>query len=467
MHIVKRLALGIPTLLIISSIVFFLSKVLPGNAGTYLLEDNMRLETQAQMEVRQSIYNEYMVRTGQNLPLFYLNLTSLAEPDTLYRVFPVSHQSLLQKLCFQFGNWLEIKDYYNAILDFQKAENEYFRRNTGNIKSFIYSNLLFEKNTEESIEHILQEIETNIQSTDNSNEYYKDSFYSLKARYLIMKSSQNPYAKFVPTINWYGSENQYHRWITDLFKGDMGISLRNRRPVTENIGEALGVTLIMTTASLMFAWIVSFAIGIFINLPFGETSARPILSFLYFLDTLPLFLVSFLLLLTFSSNDFSGLLPSFGLGNYELVENPLLRLFELLKHLALPIFCMTLVSLPYLVGQINRAIKETQKMEFVQTAMAKGLSEQVVLYKHILRNALMPLITVFTENLPSLIGGALVVEVVFAIPGMGRLLIGAVNGRDYTVVLGIVILVAIVKILSNILADVLYLFSDPRIKIRQ
>src|SRR5690606_23314722 len=111
----------------------------------------------------------------------------------------------------------------------------------------------------------------NVQSTDNFNEYYKDSFYSLKARYLIMKSSKNPYAKFVPTVNWYGSENQYHRWITNLFKGDMGVSLRNRRPVTENIGEALGVTLIMTTASLMLAWIVSFAIGIFINLPFGET----------------------------------------------------------------------------------------------------------------------------------------------------------------------------------------------------
>lgn len=467
MHIIKRLALGVPALILISSVVFFLSKMLPGNAGIHLLEDNMRLETQAQVEVRERIYNEYMARTGQDMPFFYLSLSSLAEPDTLYRIVPVFHQSFLQQLCFQYGNWPAIKDYYGALIKFQKAENVFLRNSARTGPPIVYSKLLFEESAEASIALILQKTEKSIGASNNFNEPYKDSFYSLRAKYLTMKSSQNPYLKFVPTVSWNGWENQYHQWLTNLLKGDMGVSLRNQRPVTDNIGEALGVTLMMTIASLVLGWLLSFVIAIFINLPVGAALERPILSFLYFLDTLPLFLISFLLLLTFSSSNFSGILPSFGLGNYELIDSPFLRFFELLKHLILPIFCMTLVSLPYLVGQINRAIKETQKLEFVQTARAKGVSDQVVLYKHIVRNAFLPLITVFTENLPSLIGGALVVEVVFAIPGMGRLLIGAVNGRDYTIVLGVVVLVAIVKILSNILADILYLFSDPRIKLQQ
>ena len=162
---------------------------------------------------------------------------------------------------------------------------------------------------------------------------------------------------------------------------------------------------------------------------------------------------------------FQGALPSFGLGEYQLINNLFLRYFTLLSHLFLPVLCMILVILPSFTGQVDRALKEEKNQEYVKTARAKGLTALSVLKKHVFKNALIPLITIFTDRLPILISGALVVEVIFAVPGMGRLLVNSVNARDYPVILGIIIIIALVKIVSNILADILYSLADPRIKL--
>lgn len=465
MQIIKRLALGIPTLIFISSVVFFLSKVMPGDSGAYLLEDNMQIGTKAQQETRERIYLSYLERTGQDKPLFYFSLESLAEPDTLYKIYPVSHQLYLKKLCHNYGNWSYINDYYKALVRFRNViQEQLILQDATSSRSFSTLTLFFDATSQDQIKTILKETEA-IVSSLGSNHAVKKSFVSLKSKYAAMESHKQGYKKFIPKISWYGADNQYHLWLSNLMTGDMGKSLRNSRPVSGMIGEALGVTLLLTISSLLLGWVISLIIAVIINLPEGAKLEGPVLTFLYILDTLPLFLISFLILIFFSGGDLNGLLPSFGLGNYELIENYFVRLVTLLKHLVLPIFCMTLVILPYLIGQIDRALKEVKKFEYIKTAKAKGLSNLVVLHNHVLRNAWTPLITIFTENLPSLISGALVVEVIFAIPGMGRLLMGAVNGRDYPVVLGIVVLVAMVKIISNILADVLYRFADPRIKL--
>lgn len=133
-------------------------------------------------------------------------------------------------------------------------------------------------------------------------------------------------------------------------------------------------------------------------------------------------------------------------------------------QLVLPIACMSLAVLPYITAQVDRAIKEELKKEYIKTGYAKGLADIVILRRHVLHNAWVPLITLFTNQLPAIISGAVVVEVIFAIPGMGRLLVDTVSGRDYPVILGIVVIVATLKIVSNILADILYAIVDPRIK---
>lgn len=466
MQIIKRLLLGIPTILVISSVVFFLSKLMPGTSGAYLLEDNLLMGSQVQLDVREKIYKEYLQKTGQDKPLFYFRFAALAEPDTLYKISPESHQGFVKKLCFTYGDWDFVRKYYLALLNHQKTiEKPALAGAEENYRHQIAITPYFDAFTANDIQSRLNDTEEYI--TKTNNEDLKNSFIRLKSSFEQMNLGSNLLRKFVPAIYWYGTANQYHHWLSNLIKGDMGNSLRNQRPVHLLIKEALGITLLMTVLSTLAGWLISVVLALGINLSQGKKMQKPLLSFLYVLDTLPLFLISFLVLILFSGDSFSGLLPSFGLGNYQMIDNYFLRLSTLLQHLLLPVFCMTLVLLPYLVGQIDRAIKDVSELEYIKTARAKGLSERVVLVKHIFRNTSSTLITLLTENLPALLGGALVVEVIFAVPGMGRLLVGAVNARDYPIVLGIVILVAIVKILSNILADVLYKLSDPRIKLSE
>ncbi len=464
MQIIKRLLIGIPTILVISSIVFFLSKLMPGTSGAYLLEDNLAMNSLIQSEARDKIYRDYLKKSGQDKPLFYFTIASLAEPDTLYKIYPEYNRELIKQLCFVYGDWDFVREYSLALQNYRTSVENLFSTEAVQATNFFTADY-YTAIESGDIQSLLAHTQLLVVASDN--EPLKTAFAKLKHSFKEMEANSNAFRKYIPAIFWHGGENQYHHWLSNLLKGNMGVSLRNQRPVHLLIKEALGITLIMTVTSVSAAWLISIFLALGINLSRGKKLRKPLLGFLYVLDTFPLFLISFLVLILFSSESFKGLLPSFGLGNYQMIDNYFLRFFTLLNHLLLPVFCMTLVLLPYLTGQMDRAIKDVGNFEYIKTARAKGLSETTVLVKHIFRNTSSTLITLFTENLPALLAGALVVEVIFAVPGMGRLLVGAVNARDYPIVLGIVILVAVVKILSNILADILYKLSDPRIKLSE
>jgi peptide/nickel transport system permease protein len=156
--------------------------------------------------------------------------------------------------------------------------------------------------------------------------------------------------------------------------------------------------------------------------------------------------------------------PVYGLGNIPVNASWIEALYIHLYHLVLPIFCLTAASTPYVTAQLYQAMQEIQDSDFITTARAKGIREVRIVAKHILGNALLPLITLFSGFIPALVGGALVIEVIFTIPGIGSQLVNAVLSRNYTLLLGIVLVLAFVKIISHILADILYYLADPRIR---
>lgn len=462
MHILKRLALSIPALMVITSIAFILSKAMPGSSGSFLLDDDLAVGAQADGEAQQRIYKQYLQRTGQDKPLFYFGISSLAEPDTLFKVFPENHRFFLKRLCFIYGNWPFIAAYYSSILEFDaKVKANLQDYDIG--LSFVIGKL-FDSVSVTEIEKVFHEIHV-IAADPSDKTGVRQSLENVHNKFELLLQNEAKNRKLIPVIHWYGTNNQYHAWFLGLLKGDMGNSIRSNRPVLNILRETLGITLVMTTSAFVLGWTIALILGLLINMSPFRTSGPVLMNSLYVLNAVPLFLLSFFLLILFSSNSFQGLLPSFGLGEYQNIDNVFSSYFILLKHLFLPILCMVLVILPYFIGQVDRALKEELKQGYVQTASAKGLSEFLVLKKHVLKNALTPLITIFTDYLPSLISGALVVEVIFAIPGMGRLLVNAVNTRDYPVILGIIITVAIIKVCANILGDVLYSFTDPRIKL--
>lgn len=253
---------------------------------------------------------------------------------------------------------------------------------------------------------------------------------------------------------------RYAIWLGQLAQGNMGYSLVSRQPVGAQIQERLGPTLLLMGTSLLVA--------ILLGIPLGVLSALRQYSLVDYVATVagfvaistPSFFLGLGLIYLMSVN--LHLLPTSGM--YTLgVER---SLPDLLAHLVLPVTVLGLGQTPQLMRYARSSVLEVMRQEYVTTARAKGLANRLVLLRHTMRNALIPLITVIGVSLPNLLGGAVITEQIFQWPGMGWLAIRAVNSRDYPLLMGIILVTATMVLLSNLLADILYARADPRIRYR-
>ncbi|MBG8552771.1 ABC transporter permease [Hymenobacter guriensis] len=270
------------------------------------------------------------------------------------------------------------------------------------------------------------------------------------------------YGPWLLAVRWHGRHNQYHQWLRQLAAGSLGSSYRDGQPVTSIISEALPNTLRLTLPAAASS--VGLTLWLGLRLARRRWWRTWVLSLCVALDAAPLFLVATALLLLLANPDAFPLFPAYGLpesaGTESLWESGTRHLY----YYALPIGSLLLVTVPGLVLQLVAALEQEAGSQYVVTARAKGLSDRQVLRGHVLRNAALPFITLLTDLLPALLAGAVVVEVIFALPGMGRLLAEAAAARDYPVLLGGVALVAAARLISYWLADALYAWADPRLR---
>ena len=268
------------------------------------------------------------------------------------------------------------------------------------------------------------------------------------------------------TWQWRGLHNQYQRWLGQLLRGNLGRSYRDGQAVTELLANALAYTLPLTISAALLA--VGLAVWLSLHMATQPRFRQYVVRGLYVLDAVPLFVLGLLLLLLLANPEVVALFPAYGLGEDRVLAHAswLLQVGSRFYHLVLPVLCLVLVSLPALVVQLDEALQNERRADYATTARAKGLPETAVVRRHALRNALLPTITQLTNLLPALVAGAVVVEIIFALPGMGRLLADAAARRDYPVVVGGVLLTALVRLLAQALADWLYLLADPRIRLR-
>lgn len=258
---------------------------------------------------------------------------------------------------------------------------------------------------------------------------------------------------------------QYGRWLGNMLKGDLGESIKFRRPVSEMINERIPNTLLLVG--------VSFLVTLLIAIPIGIWSARkPYSPFDYIVTTvtfigqsIPVYWLGLGLIVIFYvalKNPISGE-PFFPVGgmNTRGKEGDLL---DTLWHLALPVTALSMGWVAWYSRFLRSSMLDVLHEDYIRTARAKGMKEQMVHYKHALQNAVLPLVTLIALDLPSLFAGALFVETIFSWPGMGRLFWDAAKGRDYPVLLGVVMITATLIIVCNILADLAYGWLDPRVK---
>jgi len=259
---------------------------------------------------------------------------------------------------------------------------------------------------------------------------------------------------------------QYLEWLKRLARLDFGKSFVDGRNVIDKIIERIPVTLTINILSLMLILIVAIPIGILSSTRQYSIFDKFSTVFVFIGFSTPAFWLALLLMILFGVN--LGLLPISGIQSIDVSEmGPFDRLWDWVRHLILPVGVSAFGGLAGLSRYSRSSMLEVIRQDYIRTAMAKGLTEQKVVFRHAFRNALMPIVTILGLSVPGLIGGGVIFETIFAIPGMGQLFYSSTMSRDYPTIMGILVTGALLTLLGNLIADISYAFVDPRIRVKK
>ena len=250
---------------------------------------------------------------------------------------------------------------------------------------------------------------------------------------------------------------QYFRWMSHIMRGDLGTSIHQNRPVVDIIAERLPATLMLMGTALAFSLMIAIPLGLWAGLRKNKRSDNIISLISYLGISIPPFWLAMIGIILFSLK--LHLLPSGGMHTVNVNTAA-----DLLWHMILPAFVLSLNNMAIFTRYIRSNTISQLEEDYVQTAMAKGTGKRKILFRHVLKNCLLPIITLAGINIAGLVCGSFVVETIFSWPGIGRLAMDAVGNRDFTLIMGYTMFSCIILILGNLIADVLYAVADPRIR---
>lgn len=260
---------------------------------------------------------------------------------------------------------------------------------------------------------------------------------------------------------------QYLLWVKRILTFDFGYSYKDHRKVWDKIKERIPVTLQLNILSILLVYVIAIPAGVYSAVKTGSFWDRVLTIGFFILYSLPSFWVAVMLIMLFGGGEYWDLFPVYGISSLGAEQYPFTQwLVDRIQHLILPVFCLSYGGWAYLSRLMKAELLEVIREDYIRTARAKGLDERVVIMKHALRNALLPLITLLAYLLPALFGGSVIIESIFSIPGMGQLGFEAVLSRDYPVIMALTTISAILTLVGLILSDILYAVFDPRIKLQ-
>ncbi len=378
-YVLKRILWFVPTLFAVTIIGFILLANSPGDPVNLLSNG---AKASGNIEEQKTFWRK---KLGLDLPLFYFSITTLSEPDTLYKVYDEQQLKIIKK---------DLKE------------------NGG-------------------------------------------------------------YKNYIPKIIWYGYHNQYHQWLfggansTGIIRGDFGISYIKKEPVISIIKDKLIWSVFFSVVSILLAYMISIPIGIKLAEKPNSKSSKITQVTLFLLYSMPSFFVGILLLMLFANPDVISIFPPSGIKpieGYADGASIFSKFIDSFPYMILPMICYTYSSLAFISKLTATSIHEQLGLDYIKTARAKGLSENKIIYKHALKNSALPLITVFSSVFPSIVGGSVIIESIFTIPGMGLETVKAIISQDYPIVIAVITLSSVLTIFSYLLADILYAWVDPRIR---
>ena len=458
LYLIKRILLIIPTTFIIIVLAFFWGELSNSDQAMMDLEmdENMpyrEIDPQRYLQA----YHQLRVKYLLDFPPFYFSLKALSEPDTLNRIYPVIHRDFLRQMALEYGRWDNVSVYYLALVDLWKTTQM-----SASITQVSKVESMFQITQPGSIEKNINELAT-WQFPSSFSDQWQMQVTFLRIKFQLLYSQQAIWSSMIPIVKFNGPDNKFHRWLIQLLSGDLGISHRDREPVIQKILKALPITLGLTFTAMLLIFAIAIPLGVFLSGNSYPVTRNTLMNMLLGIDAIPLFLLSLLLIIFFAGNDFFNLFPAFGIGPN--ISESWWEIFSIrIYYMFLPLAALTLASIPFIARQLQVTMEQVRKKDFITTARVKGMKERAIIWRHGFPNALFPLVTIMADFLPGTIGGVLVIEVIFSIHGMGKLMRDSVLSQDYPVILIIILLVALVKLIANILADIAYYWIDPRVR---
>ena len=492
-YIAKRILIFIPTLLAISLLAFIISISAPADPVEKLSnsadkEGAANQQSNASKKTKQDLRK----KLGLDLPVFYFSFGSISDCDTLYKVADKDHSASLSELSHYYGNWEDVSAYFNQLSKTQTSHfslnlDEIFNSNLNSDGSPVYSkneinDVITQSNFE--VNAMLETANPSVlESKFNSlNELYakysflsgvKNEFDLAKVSYDAMLSEQSSWKSYVPQIIWYGSKNQYHFWLfgdgenrKGVVRGDFGYSYIDSQPINTKIWSKVWISFSFSILSVLFAYIISIPLGIYSAYKKDSKFDRISSIVVFVLYSMPGFFIGVLLLYTFANPDTLRWFPVSGIQDPTLF-NPEWSFWEKTAHRApyfiLPLITYTYSSFAFLSRIMRVGVIDVFGQDYIRTARAKGLGEGKVVMKHALRNSLLPIITVFANIFPLAIGGSVIIETIFTIPGMGFEIYNSILNSDYPMIVAVFTIIGFLTMIGYLVADVLYAVVDPRI----
>jgi len=426
-------------------------------------------------------YNMLRKRLGLDLPLFYFSFSNLASADSLHKISKIDHRKTLDRLTNDYGNWKEIEAYYHSakkleltILDIPKDSSTTSALIT--LRNAV--NNLYLSPNDKVIRSSFAEMEQQV----GKNSQLAAASPALNATvdaYETVRQSPTTWKNYIPAVHLNGTKNQYHRWLLGdapwfsasddkmlskgFVRGDFGTSYFAKRPVSTLVWESIGYTMTISLIAILITYLISIPLGVFTAVKKGTTIDQTLSTGLFVLYSMPSFWIGTMMIIFLGVGDFLDWFPPTGVADVDADDPFFTRLSMQAAHLTMPLICWTYGSFAYLSRQMRGGMLGVLRQDYIRTARSKGLNESAVVWKHAFRNSLLPVITIFSSVFPAMIGGSVVLEYIFTIPGMGGLGFHSVLRRDYPVVLTVTMFSTILTLVGYLISDILYAVVDPRI----
>lgn len=484
MYIFKRLLLIIPTFFAISLIIFLILNLAPGKPGGSLAGGQ---EGQEAGGSNRESYRIFKSQFNLDKPVLFNTRYNLKTTQVEKYISDIANESgdtpmkdiiSAQEVLEDYGQYsipslMEIINKASASEKLRETAIKILYQNAPRYPIDAYSSNMDEKtrkiNAEIDTENqIIREFKYNWdtpfamrdfdtsesikQVTAKWNEWYD----GVKSRY-IYSSGQK--------ANIFFFDTRFSKYWQNLLSFNFGVSHVTKQPVMEIIISKLKYSLCLSVPSVIFAYIIAVPLGVLSSVKQNGLFDRVSASILFMLYSLPSFFVATILLYFFSQGgDFLKIFPTGGFQNINSQNMTVLeQTGDIIWHLVLPLICMTYGSLASLSRYARTGMLDVIRSDYIRTARAKGLSEFVVIVKHAMRNGMIPIITLLGTLLPVIIGGSVIIEYIFGIPGMGQLTITSIFQRDYNVIMGIQLISALLVLVGILISDLMYAVVDPRI----